>query len=320
MNARLWNHFNVDLTYYRSHTFNQTFFAALPQGAGYSSVPVQSGDIMNQGIEMALGYNNKWGDFTFSTNYTLTWNENEIVTLVDNVMNPFTGELVDMSSVNLDMGSYGGLDAKVRLEVGGSMGDVYAQHLLKRDFNGYIYDDPAGGLAVEQKETFLGSIFPKANMGWNTHFGWKGLDLGFTVAARLGGIVMSATESYLDQYGVSKRSADLRDQGGMKINQGTISAEKYLSTISGYAAYYTYDATNVRLSELTLNYTLPTKWFRNKMKMSVGFVAKNLWMIYCKAPFDPEVSAEVSSNYYQGFDSFMLPSTRNIGFNVKLQF
>lgn len=320
MNARLWNHVNIDLTYYRSHTYNQTFFAALPQGAGYSSVPVQSGDIMNQGIEMSLGYNNKWGDFTFSTNYTLTWNENEVVTLVDNVMNPFTGELVDMSTVNLDMGSYGGLDAKVRLEVGGTMGDVYAQHLLKRDFNGYIYDDPAGGLAVEQKETFLGSIFPKANMGWNTHFGWKGLDLGFTVAARLGGIVMSATESYLDQYGVSQRSADLRDKGGMKINQGTVSAEKYLSTIAGNAAYYTYDATNIRLSELTLNYTLPAKWFRNKVKMSVGFVAKNLWMIYCKAPFDPEVSGEVSSNYYQGFDSFMLPSTRNIGFNVKLQF
>lgn len=320
LNARFLNHINFDLTYYRSHTYNQTFYASLPQGAGYSRVPVQSGDVMNQGIEMALGYDNRWGDFSFSTNYTLTWNENEIVELVDNVVNPFTGKPVDMSTVNLDMGTFGGLDSKITLKKGGSMGDVYAQHILARDYNGYVQDDPSAGLTMEAKEVFLGSIFPKANMGWNTHFGWKGLDLGLTFAARLGGIVMSATESYLDQYGVSQRSADLRDAGGVAINQGTVSAEKFLTTISGYAAYYTYDATNVRLQELSLNYTLPSKWFRNKVRMTVGLVGKNLWMIYCKAPFDPELSAETTSTYYQGFDSFMLPSTRNIGFNVKLQF
>ena len=71
---------------------------------------------------------------------------------------------------------------------------------------------------------------------------------------------------------------------------------------------------------MSLNYTLPQKWFRNKAKLTVGFVAKNLWMIYCKAPFDPELSSATGSNYYQGVDYFMLPSTRNIGFNVKLQF
>ncbi len=119
---------------------------------------------------------------------------------------------------------------------------------------------------------------------------------------------------------MSARSASLRDAGGVKINQGTVSAQEYLTTITGNAAYYTYDATNVRLQELSLNYTLPSKWFRDKVKMTVGFVAKNLWMIYCKAPFDPELSAAVSSTFYQGFDAFMLPSTRNIGFNVKLQF
>lgn len=320
VNARFLNHINFDLTYYRSHTYNQTFRVSLPQGAGYSTVPVQSGDVMNQGVEMALGYSNRWGDFSFSTNYTLTWNENKIVELVDNVTNPFTGKPVDMSTVNLDKGAFGGLDAKITLKKGGSMGDVFAQHLLARDFNGNILDDPSAGLTMEAKETFLGSIFPKANMGWNTHFGWKGIDLGLTFTARVGGIVMSATESYLDQYGVSKRSADMRDAGGIRINQGVVSAEKFLSTISGYAAYYTYDATNVRLQELSLNYMLPSKWFRNKVKMTVGFVGKNLWMIYCKAPFDPELSAETTATYYQGFDSFMLPSTRNFGFNVKLQF
>lgn len=319
VNARFLNHINFDLTYYRSNTYNQTFYAKLPPASGYVDTPVQSGNILNQGIEMALGYNNEWGDFSFSTNYTLTWNENKIISLVDGVRNPLTGELIEMGD-EIEKGGFGGLDAKLILREGGSMGDVFAYHLLKRDFNGYIYDDPSAGLSVEEKKTFLGSIFPKANMGWNTHFGWKGLDLGMTFSARLGGIVMSATESYLDQYGVSERSAKLRDAGGVKINEGMVDAQKYLSVISGNAAYYTYDATNIRLQELSLNYTLPKKWFRDKVRMTIGFVGKNLWMIYCKAPFDPELSAEVMSNYYQGFDSFMLPSTRNFGFNVKLQF
>ena len=191
---------------------------------------------------------------------------------------------------------------------------------LDRDYNGDIYVNN-GALRVRATDDFfIGSIFPKANMGWNTHLGWKGLDLGFTVAARLGGIVLSATESYLDQFGVSERSARSRDEGGIPVNQGSVSAESYYKAIAGNAAFYTYDATNVRLQEMSLNYTLPQKWFHNKAKLTLGIVGHNLWMIYCKAPFDPEVSAEVTSNSYQGFDSFMLPSTRNIGFNVKLQF
>ena len=42
-------------------------------------------------------------------------------------------------------------------------------------------------------------------------------------------------------------------------------------------------------------------------------------MIYCKAPFDPEAVA-TTNNYYQGIDYFMMQSTRNIGFNIKINF
>ena len=99
-----------------------------------------------------------------------------------------------------------------------------------------------------------------------------------------------------------------------------VDTEKYFDTVKGYAAYYTYSATNVRLSELNLSYTLPQKWFRDKLRMTVGLVGKNLWMIYCKAPFDPEATASTQSNYYQSYDYFMQPTTRNIGFSVKLNF
>ncbi|MCD8073044.1 MAG: hypothetical protein LUE10_07750 [Alistipes sp.] len=69
-----------------------------------------------------------------------------------------------------------------------------------------------------------------------------------------------------------------------------------------------------------MNYSFPSKWFRDSMGLSVGFVARNLAMIYCKAPFDPEISPATGSTYYQGVDFFMQPSIREFGFNVKLTF
>lgn len=318
INARLLNDISVNLTYYRSNTYNQTFQAELSSSSGYSTIPIQSGNVMNEGIEMSLGYDKQWNDFSFSTNYTLTWNKNEIKQLADGAYNYVTGEPISMKE--LPVTTYGNTDARLILRVGGSMGDVYGQRLLKRDANGYILYDPNSGLSLENQEVYLGSILPKVNMGWNSSFGWKGINLGLTFTARLGGIAISETQSNLDKFGVSKASMIARDNGGIPINQGKVSAQEYYQTIAGTAAYYTYSATNVRLGELSLSYTLPRKWFNDKMGMTVGFVGKNLWMIYCKAPFDPELTSAVSSNSYQGFDAYMLPSTRNFGFNVKFQF
>ena len=54
-------------------------------------------------------------------------------------------------------------------------------------------------------------------------------------------------------------------------------------------------------------------------KFTVSLVGRNLWMIYNKAPFDPEITASTGT-YYQGLDYFMQPSARTIGFSVRLQF
>ena len=318
LDARILNDISLNLTYYRSNTYNQTFYADLSLSSGYSNIPIQSGNIMNEGLEMSLGYNKQWKDFSFNTNYTLTWNKNRVKRLADGVYNYATGQPIQMPE--LSPLTYGHTDARLILRVGGSMGDVYGQRLLKRDLNGYILNEEGVGLAMENKETYLGSILPKMNMGWSLGFGYKGVNLGMTFTGRFGGIVISETQSVLDAAGVSKVSADVRDAGGVQINQSKVSAQTYYQTIQGTAAYYTYSATNVRLGELSLSYTLPKKWFDNKVGMTVGLVGKNLWMIYCKAPFDPELTTSAASNFYQGFDAYMLPSTRTFGFNVKFQF
>ncbi|MCQ4762047.1 hypothetical protein NE555_15425, partial [Alistipes onderdonkii] len=64
---------------------------------------------------------------------------------------------------------------------------------------------------------------------------------------------------------------------------------------------------------------LPSRWFNDKIGMTVSLVGRNLWMLYNKAPFDPEITASTGT-YYQGLDYFMQPSARTIGFSVRLQF
>lgn len=322
MNLKLWNRFNFDLTYYRANTYDQTFNVTPSKTSGYASMLVQTGNILNQGIELGLGYNNKWGDFSFSTNYNFTWNHNKIVTLNNGVKNPMTGEPLELGE---QFGpKFGGFDAAIRYVEGGSIGDVYATDCLKTDGNGQIFVDLNTKNVVKdklEKPMKLGSVLPDYTMGWSNSFGYKGLEFGLTFTARIGGIAMSETQAILDRYGVSEATAVARDRGGIPMNNGMISdVQGYYNEISGLSSYYTYSATNVRLQELHLNYTLPSKWFRNKVRMTVGFVAKNLWMIYCKAPFDPEMAASTSSALYSSFDYFMQPNMRNVGFSVKLQF
>ena len=313
------NRLSFDLTYYKSNTINQTFTADLSISSGYSKAYIQSGNVRNEGIEMALGYSDKWDGFAWDSHLTLSWNKNKIIKLTEGSINPMTGEPITKD--NYDMGQLGNLDARVKLYKGGSIGDVYATHRIKRDGNGNVFVSQEGKIEIESVDEFkLGSILPKTNMGWSNNFSYKGVNLGMTLTARFGGIALSGTQSVLDQYGVSQVTANYRDTGGVPINHGYVDTEKYFDTVKGYAAYYTYSATNVRLAELSLSYTLPKEWFRDKLRMTVGLVGKNLWMIYCKAPFDPEATASTQSNYYQSYDYFMQPTTRNLGFSVKLNF
>ena len=81
-----------------------------------------------------------------------------------------------------------------------------------------------------------------------------------------------------------------------------------------------YDATYVRLADLTISYTIPRMKLKNIADVTLSLTGKNLWMIYCKAPFDPESTSATGNNFYQGVDYFQQPSLRTYGFNVKFTF
>lgn len=303
------NALTLDVTFYQSNTRKQTFLRPITVGEGYSNEYVQTGNVRNRGLELSLGYNKTWGDFTWNSSLTYSMNRNKIIDLLED-----PNEVISQAGLN---------GANVILKKGGTMGDVYSYTDFARDSEGNIALDASGNVMRQtlSNPKYCGSVLPKGNIGFSNDFTWKGLNLGFLVTARLGGIVLSQTQALLDYYGVSQATADAREAGGIAVNTGMVSAESYYSVVGGdnpIWSEYIYSGTNVRLQEAHISYNLPRKWLGG-MDLTVGLTANNLFMIYCKAPFDPETTGSTGT-FYQGFDYFMQPSLRTLGFNIKLKF
>ncbi|MDR0729070.1 MAG: SusC/RagA family TonB-linked outer membrane protein [Prevotellaceae bacterium] len=320
LTARFLRHFSFDFSWYYTNTVNQTFQPPLSVSSGYSTIYMQTGNVRNTGIETALSYANKWGDFAWNTSVVFGLNRNRIEELVNNAIHPQNGQLI-----NIDRMVAGGMgQASFILKPGGTLGDLYSAQDLKYDSNGQIYVDAEGKIqVVNTDDIYLGSVFPKSNLSWRNDFAWQNFHLNVLVSARFGGVVYSATQAALDAYGVSEASAVARDNGGVVINGGDmLDAQIWYTTVgasSGIPQYYIYSATNVRLQELSFGYTIPRSTLFGVADLTVSLVANNLWMIYCKAPFDPETVA-TTGNYFQGIDHFMMPNLRSVGFNIKLKF
>jgi hypothetical protein len=304
------NKITLDATYYNTNTYNQLFLRELsPTVSGYKSEYVNAGKVNNYGLELSASLKQKLDQVNWKLGLTYSFNKNEIKELL-----PETDE-VDVMTV----GSY-----KSRLVKGGSVGDIYGNG-LKTDHEGNIFVDATQGTITADRETWLklGSTEPKYNMGMTNNFQYRGFTFDFLISARVGGVGTSATQALLDQYGVSQTTADARETGSIPVNYGTVSPSNWYSVVSGGStgllAFYTYSMTNVRLKQASISYALPSRLFKDKLDITLSLTGQNLLMFYCKAPFDPEQTSSTAT-YFQGFDYFSQPSTRNLGFGVNVKF
>ena len=319
LDLRMFNSkLNFDLTWYHSNTYNQTFLAELSATSPYTGMYIQAGDIANSGVEMSLAYNDNIGGVDFESRLIYSRNVNKVKKLVHNYNTGIDGKIINFTETSAG-GGY--------IREGDRMGDVYITKVLKRDATGKIAVGADGSLSSMDlpngERLRIGNTNPDFNMGWRNSISWKGVNLSFLINARVGGIVTSATQAVLDQFGVSQASAEARDRGYVELAGGLkVDPQKYYEVVANQQllGYYYYNATNVRLQNISLSYTLPrTLLGQGWPSVTVGFIANNLWMIYNKAPFDPEIASSTGT-YGQGSDYFSAPSLRNIGFSLKLNF
>ena len=312
---------HIDFTYYQTHTKNQFFKLPAKDGDEYAYRYVNAGNIQNTGVELMIeGTPVEIKNFSWKTGINYAFNKNKVVRL----------------HAELPVFQYGpyGFSSSyaMKLKKGGSFGDIYGK-AFKRDTDGKILYETDGerqGLPMIEGDgntVKVGNANPDFTLGWTNTFSWKGLVLSLLVDGRYGGKVLSQTQADMDMYGVTKVTGDARDRGYVMLEGEKITNVKgfYKSIVGGRAGvteYYMYDATNFRLRELALGYTFPKRWmeatkfFRD---VQLAFIARNLFFIYKKAPFDPDLILS-TGNDNQAIEVYGMPTTRSMGFSLRVMF
>ena len=109
---------------------------SIPPTDGFTQEYIQTGNVRNRGIELAIGYNRNFGDLSWNTSFTYSANRNKIIKLLD-----------DENEV-LKQGGLSG--AEIILKKGGTMGDVYMTTDFARDAEGNIAVDDKEGRSSNQ--------------------------------------------------------------------------------------------------------------------------------------------------------------------------
>lgn len=321
----LENRLSIDFTWYKSNTYNQLVNVTTAPSSGYSSGWINCGNIQNKGIEVLLVATPvKTDNFVWDIDLNFTKNKNKVIELTE------TLDKYEISSPNLSIGETWAL-------VGRPFGEIFTKGFVRNEAGQVVVD--ATGLPGVQADydTYLGNFNYDWRSGITNSLRYKNWYMSFLIDLNYGGVRQSATEAQMMYSGTSKESLYGRDgfiYPGVKAVTGTDGSVSYVEndkvitaqtygqliggrTSNGCGEAYNHEATNSRLRELSIGYTIPVRSSVVK-GLRVSAVGRNLFYIYnaCKW-FDPDVTYDVERNG-QGAESAFLPGTRTIGFNIKL--
>ncbi|MCF0235414.1 MAG: SusC/RagA family TonB-linked outer membrane protein [Bacteroidaceae bacterium] len=354
------NRLNADITYYNAAVTNSYLTVGATNGR---MDVVNSGRIRNQGVELTVGYDWMIGAgwrWRTSANLSLNFNKieetyrrgdgsSDVITMgiakgivLKYVKGGKYGDIYTTDYTRWRTDVYqddaGNLNTNGTGKLVHKAGDVYVNAQGAPSFDGNFKDISATGKVItksggEKNNLYLGNMNSVAQLSWSNTISYKNFSLYFLINGRIGGKVLSLTESYLDQLGLSQRTADARLEAerlnlytasgahAMYINEGRdlVPVKEYYEGVGGNNAQnYVYNATNFRLRELSIGYTWRDLLGEGK-HLSVSAIARNLFFLYKDAPVDPDVSLS-TGNGLNGFEMFSMPSTRSFGVNVKLNF
>lgn len=312
------NRLGVDLTWYKSNTYNQLVRITTSASSGYSTGWINAGNIQNKGIEIMLYASPiKSHNFNWDISMNFAKNNNKVIELTDQL------DKYEISSPNLSVG-------ETWLIEGQPYGEIYTVGFERNDAGKIIVDALGKPKLMTDADLYLGNFNYDWRSGITNSFSYKNWYMSFLIDLNYGGVRQSASEAMMDYSGTSIASLEGREGGivfdGVKedgsVNDINISAENYFMSIGGRINHgsgelYNHEATNSRLREFSLGYTFPLKNSVVK-SLRLSAVGRNLFYIYNGCGwFDPDVSYDISDNG-QGAESAFLPGTRTLGVNIKV--
>jgi len=320
LDARLFaNKVRLSATYYDQLSEDLLVPIQVSSSTGFTNSWDNIADMSNKGIEIQFGATiiDK-GDFSFDLDLNWAQNENEVTSLGD--LDTYV------------LGGQWGVSLEAR--PGLPYGSIVGRDFSRTDDGQVIYSN--GLPVIDSTQKVLGNIAPDWTGGANFSFKYKNFSLAALVDAKIGGDVHSMTYSWGRYAGTLEESLIGREtgvvgngvradgNGGFVPNDVTVSAKSFnqASYSNSVESSAIFDASYVKLRQVTFGYSLPSK-FLDKVpfeSMKVSVVGRNLALLYKNAPhIDPETGFS-SSNGEQGQEFGQYPSARTIGFNVNLKF
>lgn len=321
----------LDFTYFKTNTVDQLFTISLPVGSGASSFFTNGGNIQNNGVEIVLNtIPIQTDNVTWDLDFNFSHLKNTVVSISDQrpkVTIPTPGDQYFSDFV---------------IQQGKEFGDMYTVG-FKRDSIGRVLVGANGLPQISNQRSFnIGSYTPDWTGSISSSITYKKISLSVVIDHRQGGVVGSFTEANLDFWGDTKRTLQGREGGlifGKNFfpnytavnldgtpNATPVNAESFWRAIGNPSVpvgeLFAQNATNTRLRELVVGYTLPASII-NKLHLAnvkLSLVGRNLFFISRATPgLDPDILAGTSTGS-EGFSSFPPPTTRSFGVNIKVDF
>ncbi|MBB6329064.1 TonB-linked SusC/RagA family outer membrane protein [Chryseobacterium sediminis] len=318
------NRLNLNLTAYQNMSENQIIPVSLPSESGYSKRVINAGKIRNRGLELSADILAVKGEnFSWKVGGNWSTNENRVMTLPEG----FDGIVSNLGDVVF-----------YKMEVGGSLGDMYGFKLLRTPDGKVIYGDnglPARPADIEK----VGNAFPKWRAGLQNDFKIKNFTISFSFDGQYGGIAYSQSHHKMSEQGKLKSTLPGRDNpGGMIVGDGVVqnpdgsfsTNTKGVLVSSYYGDYYrranvetnSFSTDFIKLRDARIAYSFPKETIKSigLDDLTIAIFGKNLWM-WTKFPlFDPEVATLDNATITPGVEMGQLPTARTVGFQLNLKF
>lgn len=326
------NRLGVDFAWYKTNAKRQLMNIPMNNLSGYESMKINAGNIQSTGIELMLNARPvETSDFSWDTQLNISKNNSKIIEL-----------LPGQPGMRY---SLGGSDAlQIYAVAGGVYGEIWGTKYQRvEDPNSPYYGQlllSDSGLPQATSERYkIGEQQPDMMAGWTNSFTYKNFGFSFLIDGRFGGDIFSFTNLELQRSGIAEVTApggkreDIVVPGVVKQADGTyapnqtpVSLQQYYQALgtgrAGISEAYVYDATNIRLRNVSLTYSFPSSMLKKTpiQRLKLGVSVNNVWMIKSNLDgIDPE-SVYATSTNATGMENASAPTSRTYLFNVTLGF
>lgn len=304
----LWHRLHFTFDFYNEITSDALFQVPLSMTTGMTETYKNIGEIRNHGIEFSVNANIlQTKDWTWSAYANLTWNENEVVKLSTDEPIEYTFKIIEEGRpyTQFKMKEYAGVDR----ETGKPL------WYLNETGNETTSDYNAAA------KRYVGDADPNVLGGFGTNLRWKDIDFGLSFNYRLGGKVYDSGAAFTG-FGMAFRTPleDVALNSWTEENKDAkypqyIYKDPYNATST--SSRFLYSGDYLRISNLTLGYTLPKKWTTKILiqRLRAYISVDNLYTFTASdfVGYNPETSAN-------GVIAWQYPATRTFIGGIQLTF